>query len=611
MIFSDTFLKLKPCVAFKKMSLLLILYLLTASTSFASLRIESKLDSSVMMLGDEATIQLKIDGTQQGVQLQFPEVDGLSFRQLGGPSASSQTVIINGKMNSFSGLVYRIGITASQKGHFKIPPIVIQYNGQSYQSDNLELKVIPPGQQSHMKIFATPSKKRIYVGEPVQIELEWRLESSVQDYLFRFPLLNQKDELNLKLNEPDQAGKVVNLTISGYKVPFILKNQNGNTYTAYKSFFTIYPKNVGNLKIPSASVKAQVQTGYETRRDFFGDLVRVPRRESIFATSKPSDIEVMALPKKERPDFFSGAVGQYQIEISTKATRVKVGDPIDVTIKITGDGELQQVERPLFSELKPYTDQFSIVENLQPGDQQGNMIMFKQTIRAKHASIQKIPAVPFTFFDPITEKYRTILSNSIHIKVLEAQKVSTSDINIYTNRKKSANIALKQYKQGIQANYIFENALLPQRHNRYWILFLIIPPSLYSIMFSIFNYRKSVKEDKTHIKAKAAKGNMKKHLKNAQNLLRNETAEFFDELSFALTGFMSAKLNYGENAITALDINKLSLEHKIPNGLARKTAWLMEEFDRIRYTNMHCTSEDKEKLYQETQSILHKIDQSL
>lgn len=611
MNFSGSFFKLKSCLTFKKIGLSFFFYFVAVVTAFAALRIESQLSSRTMVLGDEAILQLKIDGTRDGVELQFPEVHGLSFRQVGPPSSSSQTVVINGKVKSFSGLIYQIGISASQKGFFQISPITIRYDGATYKTEPRELKVILPGHQSYMKVFVNPVKQRMYVGESVEIQLEWRLESRVEDYLFRFPLLSRKDELNLKLKEPRKNGKVVNLTVSGYKVPFIRENSSGKGYTSYKSAFTVYPKTSGVLKIPAANVKAQIQTGYETRRDFFGDMVKVPRRENIFTTSKASEIQVVALPEKNRPEFFSGAVGQYQIQIAADAARVKVGDPIDVTIKIHGDGQLEHIERPLLSELPEYNSNFSIVENLQPGEVKDNTIIFHQIIRAKNDSVQQIPEVPFTFFNPVKEKYQTITSHPVKLKVLSTRKVSASDINIYTNREKSVSMEFEQSNRGIQANYIFENAVLPQTHNRYWIFYLILPPLLYSIMFSIFSYRKSVKEDKTHLKAKAAKGNMKKHLKNAQSLLSNETTEFFDELSSALTGFMSAKLNYGENAITALDINKLSMEQKIPDKLARKTAWLMEEFDRIRYTNMHCTTEDKEKLYQETQNILQKIDKSL
>lgn len=333
--------------------------------------------------------------------------------------------------------------------------------------------------------------------------------------------------------------------------------------------------------------------------------------ENIFTTSNSTTIEVLPLPKKNRPPYFSGAVGRFKIETSTATPRVKVGDPIEVQIRIIGEGELGHVERPLLSELKAFKEGFTIVENLQPGDLKEDSITFTQTIRAQNTKTQKIPKLPFTFFNPERAQYQTVYSDPIKLKVLPARKVSSSDINIYTNREKSESIDLKHFKKGLQGNYLFENALQSQKPNPYWNLYLIIPPLLYIIMFSLFSYRKGVKEDKTHIKVKAAKGNMKKHLKNAHSLLSNETAEFFDELSSALTGYMSAKLDYGENAITALDINKLSLEHKIPDGLARKTAWLMEEFDRIRYTNMHCTSEDKEKLYQETHSILQKIERSL
>jgi hypothetical protein len=49
------------------------------------------------------------------------------------------------------------------------------------------------------------------------------------------------------------------------------------------------------------------------------------------------------LPEEGRPDNYSGAVGQFVFDVKVKPTEVALGDPITITLQITGEGNVDSI----------------------------------------------------------------------------------------------------------------------------------------------------------------------------------------------------------------------------------------------------------------------------
>ncbi|MCG8338321.1 MAG: BatD family protein [Proteobacteria bacterium] len=581
--------------------------------SLAELKIELQPSASTLLLGDEITLQLKIDGTQSKVELKSPDVSGLNFRVMGHPARSSQTFIVNGKVTSFSGLVYTIGVSAEKTGSYQIPGFEVVYDGKSYKSVGFNLSVKQPGQQSKMKLTVHTDKNIYYWQEPVVVTLKWYIQEDVEDYGFRFPLLEQKKQLALTMKEQTGSGSPINLKLEGYKVPFtkISETLDGEIYTVYQSNFVIIPPDPGPYKIPTASVKAMIREGTELKRDFFGRVVRAPKLKRIFAASKPLRISVESLPSNGRPPYFTGAVGRFQINTSIENTRVKVGDPVELSIKITGEGRYEVIEPPLLTENREFAENFSISTNLQPGDIQPDGVLFKQTIRPRHDNITRIPTIKFSYFNPLLETYQTIESKPIPIKVLATGRVKKEDVVVHSSAVSREVQSFTREDKGIFANYMFEDALESQTLNWSWFLLLFCPPVLYIGVLVYSNRKLKLQNDLSLVRAKAAKSVGSKRLKQAKKQLGTEGDAFYLELSRALRGYVADKLNLGAGEVTTIDIKRLGEQGELPPDIVSGVADFLDELDRRRFTSQATAVEDHNSLFESASQLIQDLNKKI
>jgi hypothetical protein len=129
-------------------------------------------------------------------------------------------------------------------------------------------------------------------------------------------------------------------------------------------------------------------------------------------------IESLPLPKDDVPAGFSGAVGDYTLELSASPTNVAVGDPITVTIQLAGKGALDSVTLPEpdnWQQFKLYPP----TSDYQPADPLGmtGTRTFKLTAVPESTEVHQLPPFAFTYFDPGPGKYRTLTRPAVPLVV--------------------------------------------------------------------------------------------------------------------------------------------------------------------------------------------------
>ena len=110
----------------------------------------------------------------------------------------------------------------------------------------------------------------------------------------------------------------------------------------------ISPTTTGTVNFGPCILKAQIGCP-EPRHDgfpdnaFFDDMFgRTAVREVPITIEAVAD-HGFAVAEEGRPADFSGAVGQWNLEVTAKPTEVAVGDPITFTIKVSGNGNIDTV----------------------------------------------------------------------------------------------------------------------------------------------------------------------------------------------------------------------------------------------------------------------------
>jgi len=141
---------------------------------------------------------------------------------------------------------------------------------------------------------------------------------------------------------------------------------------------------------------------------------------------------VRPLPIAGRPASFVNAIGRgFSIEVDASRTVVSVGDPIELTLRLRGDGPLAGLSLPPLDGPEGLPAQWFGV----PGggvagrvDAGANVKLFSVTIRVKSDEAREIPPIAFSWFDPEAREYHTTRSQPIALSVESAELVGAGEV---------------------------------------------------------------------------------------------------------------------------------------------------------------------------------------
>jgi len=201
------------------------------------------------------------------------------------------------------------------------------------------------------------------------------------------------------------------------------------------------------------------------------------------------------LPDENRPQDFTGLVGQYSLAAQASPTEVNVGDPITLNIMVTGSEYLDNVILPPLNNQLGMNN-FKVPEEMGQGEIAGRVKTFTQTIRAKDPSITEIPGISIDYFNPATGKYESAISNAIPLKVNATKVVTARDAEGITPGEGKSE--LTTLDKGIVHNYVGEDVIVNQHveiatwlSSPVGLLLLLFPPTAYLfILVPVFLRRK-------------------------------------------------------------------------------------------------------------------------
>lgn len=136
-------------------------------------------------------------------------------------------------------------------------------------------------------------------------------------------------------------------------------------------------------------------------RLFFGSTWHETPRDVLVT---PTTVRVRPLPEAGRPEAFSGAVGRFDMAVQVEPQDVAVGDLVKITTTISGDGYLQSVSPPG----PRHGPGFKIYDPKRVEATEGKRV-YEQVFIPRTTNALSIPELSFAFFDPTTERYRTIV----------------------------------------------------------------------------------------------------------------------------------------------------------------------------------------------------------
>jgi len=152
------------------------------------------------------------------------------------------------------------------------------------------------------------------------------------------------------------------------------------------------------------TVAKSVVEGMAIRRRGSQQVLMAPL---LRAEAPAQTVEVLAFPEKDRPGYFSGALGSFVWRASSlDGEEIGVGQKVRVQYRVSGRGVLSTVRFPPLDSLPGLKESFFVSEPV--ATEQGGTKSFVLELRAKRAGeAVELPGFFFASFDPISQRYLT------------------------------------------------------------------------------------------------------------------------------------------------------------------------------------------------------------
>src|SRR4030095_15929802 len=375
----------------------------------ADVSVDAKLSHRVSEVGAPMHVEIHVSGGEVEEGAPSIKVNGLDINFVG-PSRSSRLEIINGRMKSSVDTTYIYQVTAEREGDFTIPAVSLQVGGRTYTTEQIALKVQKEGARSGESAKAIAfaevdvEKKTAHVGEVVPVEVRLYLTAGVRAEVTSAIEIPGDGFTVQKAPEPLQQSEM----------------RNGREYNVFTYRTVMTPSKAGKLTVGPTEIPfvAQVPLPGQRRRGSFGGTVfddffnmgGFSERRRFDAKAPAGEIDVKPLPAEGRPKIFSGAVGHFSFQAEGSPTRLKVGDPITMRLKVSGTGNFDRVTAPTMENGKGW-QAYDASEKFEPVDplKTTGSKTFELPI-VPDGPYHETPTFSFAFFDPKAEKYVTLRS---------------------------------------------------------------------------------------------------------------------------------------------------------------------------------------------------------
>jgi len=432
------------------------LVVLLATIATAQIRVVAQVDTAQdIYVGESFTYNIIIDGENKPGHVDLAPLAQFSPQSAGNRDVSQTSIsIINGKTtrNVTKRFVMSYMLTADRAGEILVPATEVAVEGKIYKTNPVRVNILEPGTTDRLDFELKLSQKRCYVGQPITMTANFFCPADIGDFQFNIPVFKSEHFYFEDLDFIDPQAKQFRLSPAISEPAYVTQNRvvHKGTESVLLSFSKLLiPTKPGNVRIDAATVSAELPVGRVRSRDFFFNRFRTQYKR-FMVSSQPLELDVLPLPAQPKPAGFYGLVGRYKISASAQPTKVNVGDPITLTIKI-GGGYLKSVKWPRLEDVGQLAANFKIPSQQASPVLEDGYKVFTQTIRANNDKVTEIPPIPLAFFDADKGEYVVAKSEPIKLAVAPTKVLTAADLE--GSEFTPVNNAVEAIRKGLSANY--------------------------------------------------------------------------------------------------------------------------------------------------------------
>ncbi len=503
-------------------------------------------------LGESAHLVVSVEGVDHGPAPEVPAIQGV---RIGGPSVeqSVSMSLINGRMQRQRTVNYRYSLVPLQPGDYRIGPVVYTYQNKTVTVPAQTLRVVGDAGQGREAqsiedmVFAkmTVSKERVFIHE---------------SFLLTLALYSRDVNLGRNIS-------LMNMPDSGIQsqpfeeLPATREVVRDDVYHVRRYQTRIRPLTAGTLRFePTLRVQVLVPRQPQRRGSAFDDAFF----QGFFSTTEahpfdlrpdPLDVVVRSLPDTNRPASFTGGVGKFQFHAQVQETVVRPGDPVTLTLRIEGEGNLDSAGVPAVAESErfrvypPRTTHSDIDATGYRGWKH-----FEQVVIPRTPESSEIPPLEFSFFNPDTGRYQTITRGPLKLNLQAADEMAQRMVRADdAAADRSARIVGEdiRYLKAAPVRWNHTGGIPWFATRTFWGA-QIVPLMAGLVIMLLGRHRGKLNADAALARRYRAPRRARRGLHRAQTAAKhNDVDGFYNALWTALSGYFGDRLNLASGDITA------------------------------------------------------------
>ncbi len=424
--------------------LFLLFSFFVTQPAYAAVEASATLNAKSFPLDRAAALTITVSGARSS-EPQMPQVDGLRFHQRG---QSSQMNYINGDYTASVSSVFLV--EALRVGDFTIPAIEIVTNDGTVMTQPIAFEVtasqsvvVQPQNASGSSPAARlrsgeadkvaflrviPAKEKSYSGEVVPVEIKVYFRDGIKANLNSLPQLQGEGFVLQQLErEPEKTREVV--------------NNSRYTVLSWQSVLSGIKEGTHRVSVDLAATLLLPQQQRNPFGNhglggdpFFNNFFSSYHEKEVQIASPELDLTVLPLPVDGKPEGFTGAIGEFHLDVRATPLELAPGDPITLTMTVSGHGNFDRVQSPKMQSEKGWKTYTPSSELLNDGDAGRGKKVFEQALVVKDPLIREIPGINFSYFDPVAAQYKTLTAASIPLAIQGGAVASTTALPVKEER---------------------------------------------------------------------------------------------------------------------------------------------------------------------------------
>lgn len=501
-------------------------------------QLQATVSENKIFIGEQFNLRVEVSGSSmRDVSLPVvPNIDGIGLLSQT-PSRSSSISIVNGRTTTST--TYSYALIARETGFFTIPPVTIEIDGEQYRTEPIEVEVIEKGQLSDdgrrqlpdIYLEVEVDEQNPVPGQQIIASIELFFKEGIEVTSFQ-PNAGWrtdgfwKEELQ-NIRQP-QAESVI---------------RGGVRYrTATLIRYALFPTRSGELTLSEFPLNVGIRT-QTARNDPFGSFFgSAGSQRRVTLESEPLTVDVRNVPPA--PNALSiNAVGDLSVERTLMNDNVTVGETIELTTRVRGEGNIPLVRNPEYNfpdNLEQYTPEES--SNI---ERRGLTIsgekVFTELLAPRAPGEYEIPSERVAIFDPNNGNYEFVNLPALRFTVQPGgnpqNAISSGD----------------RYRiEPVTGLAVWDEAASESIFSRIWFWILLILPFA-ALIGAVRKKRLLMKlsTDKEFARAHRAEQVAQERLSHARSIVDEaEPKEIYNILHKALFGYLADKFHLPEAGLS-------------------------------------------------------------